>query len=146
MMEFFLSKVWLFVCGVLVTAVLVMAFSGMDQAVSGSEAQHRVVQMAEVLNSISDSPTVQMNIAVSDYLPEDGSTIRISPGYLSLVTGNEKCYASLHSTIILTGIDGLLAENITLVHGDVLIVHRETTKKECISVQVAKDRTVSLTA
>ena len=146
MMEFFLSKVWLFVCGIIVTAVLVMAFSGMDHAVSGTEAQHRVVQMADVLDSLSDSPTVQMRIAVSDYLPQAGSTMRIYQGYLSLVTGNEKCYASLHSTVILTGIDGRLAENITLVHGDVLIVHRETTKKECISVQVAKDRTVSLTA
>jgi hypothetical protein len=146
MMEFFLSKMWLFVCGIAVTAVLVMAFSGMDHAVSGTEAQHRVVQMAEVLDSLSDSSAVQMRIAVSDYLPEAGSTIRISQGYLGLVTGNERCYASLHSTIILTGIDGVVTGNVTLVHGDVLIVHREMSQKGCILVQVAKERTVSLTA
>ena len=146
MMEFFLSKVWLFVCGIIVTAVLVMAFSGVDHAVTITEAQRRVVQMADVLDSLSDSPSVQMRIAASDYLPEAGSTIRISPGYLSLVTGNERCYASLHSTVILTGIDGAVTENIILVHGDVLVVHREISKKNCILVQVAKDRTVSLTA
>ena len=146
MMEFFLSKVWLFVCGIAVTAVLVMAFSGMDHAVSGTETQHRVVQMAEVLDSLSDSPTVQMRFAASDFLPETGSTIRISQGYLCLVNGNERGYASLHSTVILTGIDGVVIENATLVHGDVLLVHRDVTKKGCILVQVAKERTVSLTA
>ena len=146
MMEFFLSKVWLFVCGIAVTAVLVMAFSGMDHAVTGNEAQRRVVQMADVLDSLPISSKVQMSIAVSDYLPEAGSRMNISPGFLSLVTGSERCYASLHSTIILTGFDGSVVGNVTLVHGDVLLVHRDLAKKGCLSVQVAKDRTVSLTA
>jgi hypothetical protein len=147
MMEFFLSKIWLFVCGIAVTAVLVMAFSGMDRSVADDEAQQRVVQMADVLDSVSDSPNnVQMTIAVADFLPEDRSVFQLSEGYVCIVSGDERSYAPLHSTVIITDSNGNVKENFTLVHDDILLVHKDLAKKGIVHVQVAKERTVSLTA
>ncbi|MGD0817750.1 MAG: hypothetical protein ABR986_05050 [Methanomassiliicoccales archaeon] len=147
MMEFFLSKVWLFVCGIAITAVLVLAFSGMDHSVNDDEAQRRVAQLADVLDSVSESPNnVQMTITVSDYLPEGRSVIMISEGFVSLESGIERRYAPLHSATILTDCNGIIAEDLTLVHGDLLLVHKDPARKGHIRVQVAKDRTVSLTA
>lgn len=147
MMEFFLSKVWLFVCGIAVTGVLVLAFSGMDHSVTDDESQRRVVQLADVLDSVSESPdTVQMTIAVADYLPDGHSSVLITKGYVSIESGAERKYAILHSNIVLNENNGIDPENFILVHGDILMVHKDPAKKGVIHVQVAKERTVSLTA
>jgi hypothetical protein len=147
MMEFFLSKLWLFVCGIVVTAVLVMAFSGMDHSVTVDEAQRRAAQMADVLDSVSDSPgNVHMTIAVADFLPDDRSLILISEGLIYIESGTERRYAPLHSTICLTGVNGSVLENCSLVHGDLLLIHKNPLKKGLVYIQVAKERTVSLTA
>jgi hypothetical protein len=147
MMEFFLSKVWLFVCGIAVTGVLLMAFSGMDHSVIDDEAQRRVVQLAEVLDSVSDSPAnVQLTMTVADYVPDGSSSVLISKGYVCFDSGTERKYAVLHSAIVLAGRNGTVVENLTLVHGDILLVHKDPAHRGVIHVQVAKERTVSLTA
>ena len=147
MMEFFLSKIWLFVCGIAVTAVLVLAFSGMDHSVTNDEAQRRVSQLADVLDSVSCSTSdVNITIAVTDFLPQDSSVARIANGYVSVESGAERQYAALHSTIVLTDRSGTVAANCTLVHGDLLLDEQDLAKKGLIDVQVAKERTVSLTA
>ncbi|HEY3419974.1 MAG TPA: hypothetical protein VGK23_05420 [Methanomassiliicoccales archaeon] len=80
-MEFFLSKVWLFVCGIAVTSVLVLAFSGLGHSVTDDESQRRVAQMADALDSVSDSPdNVHMTIRVADYLPDGKSHLLMSKG------------------------------------------------------------------
>jgi hypothetical protein len=146
MMEFFLSKIWLFICGIAVTAVLVLAFSAMDQSMTDDEAQRRVSQMAEILDSVACSQnSVDMTISVSDYLPE-GSIASIAKGYITIVSENERRYATLHSSIIMDEMDGVPSENCTLVHGDLLRVHKGQVEKGLVHVQVAKERTVSLTA
>ena len=147
MMEFFLSKVWLFVCGMAVTAVLVLAFSGMGHSVTDDEAQRRVSQLANVLDSVSDSPNhLNITISIADFLPEDGSVARISKEFVCIESGTERRYATLHATIMLTDSNGMVSGNCTLVHGDRLTVHKDPVKKNLIRVQVAKERTVSLTA
>ena len=147
MMEFFLSKVWLFVCGIAVTAVLVLAFSGMDHSVTDGETQRRVAQLAQVLDSVSDSPGhLCMMVPVADYLQDGRSVVVISHGYVSIQTGADRCYAPLHAAIVLTDDNGTASDNCTLVHGDVLIVQKDPAKKGGLSVQVAKERTVPLTA
>jgi hypothetical protein len=147
MMEFFLSKVWLFVCGIAVTGVLLMAFSGLDHSVTDDELQRRVVQLAEVLDSVSDAPAnVQMTIAVADYVPEGSSSVLITKGYVCLDSGTERSYASLHSAFVLAGRNGTGLDNLTLFHGDILLLHRDPANKGVVQVQVAKERTISLTA
>lgn len=147
MMEFFLSKVWLFVCGLAVTAVLVLAFSGLDHSVATDEAQRRVSQMADVLDSVSISTSgLNVTIEVADFLPDPDSVAKISKGYVCIGAGPERRYASLHTDIILTDPDGDVMENCTLVHGDRLNVHKDPAKRSLIDVHVAKERTVSLTA
>jgi hypothetical protein len=144
MMEFFLSKVWLFVCGIAVTGVLVLAFSGMDHSVSDDETQRRVQQLAEIIDSVSNSAdNVQMTIAVADYLPDESSSVSIKNGYVCVDTGTERRYASLHSSILLKCAG---PTDLPLVHGDLLLVHRDPIKKGVVQIQVAKERTVSLTA
>jgi hypothetical protein len=147
MMEFFLSKIWLFICGIAVTATLVLAFSATDHSVTDDEAQRRASQMAEILDSVACSPnSVNLTISVGDYLPDDGSVASIAKGYITIVSGTERRYATLHSTILLDGMDGVPSTNCTLVHGDLLRVHKGLVEKGLIHVQVAKERTVSLTA
>ena len=147
MMEFFLSKVWLFICGIAVTAVLVLAFSGMDHSVTDDEAQRRVSQLADILDSVSFSPnSLNMTITVGDFLPEDRSVVLIAKGYVTIESGTERRYATLHSTIIINDWNGTISENCVLVHGDRMLVHKDPVKKGLLHVQVAKERTVSLTA
>jgi hypothetical protein len=147
MIEFFLSKVWLFVCGIAVTAVLVMAFSGMDQSVTDDETQRRATQFADVLDSVADSAgSVQMKISVADYLPDQWSVVCLSNGYLSMQTGAEKRYAPLHATMVISDQNGPISGKCQRAAGDVLVVHNDPAKKGCISVQVAKERTTSLIA
>jgi hypothetical protein len=147
MMEFFLSKIWLFVCGFAVTAVLVMAFSGMDHTVTDDEAQRRISQLADALDSVSTSTgNIDMTISVSDFLPEDESVIIITKEYVAIESGTERRYAALHCTISLNDISGVRSENCTLVHGDLLSVHKDMIKKGLLHVQVAKERAISLTA
>ncbi len=146
MMEFFLSKVWLFVCGIAVTAVLVMAFSGMDHAVTDDEVQQRATQLAAVLDSVSDSPdNVQMTISVADFLPDVDSVASIKNGYVSIESGTGKRYAPLHSATSFIDDNALADGNCTIVYGDLLIVHKDPSQDRII-IQVAKERTVSLTA
>jgi hypothetical protein len=147
MMEFFLSKVWLFVCGLTVTAALVLAFSGLDHSVANDETQRRVSQLADALDSVSYSPNgLNVTIAVADFLPEAGSVAKISKGYVCIGSGPERRYASLHTDVVITDRHGAVLENCTLVHGDRLLVHKDLNKRTLIDVQVAKERTVSLTA
>ena len=147
MMEFFLSKVWLFVCGIAVTGVLLMAFSGMDHSVTDQESQRRVVQLAEVLDSVSDTPAnVQISVTVADYLPQGSSSVSISKGYVCLDSGTERKCAGLHSSFVLAGINGTEVDSLILFHGDILLVHKDPAKKGVVQVQVAKERTISLTA
>jgi hypothetical protein len=147
MMEFFLSKVWLFVCGLSVTAVLVLAFSGVDHSVTNDEFQRRASQMADVLDSVSYSPNdINVTIAVADFLPDPSSVAKISKGYVCIGSGAERRYAPLHATIMLTDRTGSVSENCTLLHGDRLFVHKDPAKRSLIHVQVANDRTVSRTA
>ena len=110
MMEFFLSKVWLFICGIAVTAVLVMAFSGMDHSVTDDEAQRRVTQLAGILDSVSFSPnSVNLTITVDDFLPEDGSVVLMGEGYVTVESGTERRYAALHTTIIMNDWNGTIS-------------------------------------
>jgi hypothetical protein len=147
MMEFFLSKVWLFVCGLTVTAVLVLAFSGLDNSVANDEAQRRVSQLADVLDSVSCSTNgLNVTIAVADFLPDTSSMAKISKGYVCIGSGPERRYATLNTDIILTDRNGSVSNNCSLVHGDILFVHKDPAKRSLIDVQVAKERTVSLTA
>jgi hypothetical protein len=145
MMEFFLSKVWLFVCGIAVTSVLVLAFSGLGHSVTDDESQRRVAQMASALDSVSDSPDhVQMTIRVADYLPDVESHLQMSNGYICIESGSERKYAIMHSLVSLN--DGSGSADLTLVYGDVLLVSKDPASKGVIRVQVAKERTVSLIA
>ena len=147
MMEFFLSKVWLFVCGIAVTGVLLMAFSGMDHSVTDDESQRRVLQLAEVLDSVSDAPAnVHMTIIVADYVPEGSSSVLITKGYVCLDSGTERCYASLHSAFVISGRNGAEVNDLTLSYGDILLLHKDPANKGVVQVQVAKERTISLTA
>ncbi len=146
MMEFFLSKVWLFVCGIAVTTVLVIAFSGVDHAVADDEVQHRVTQLAAVIDSVSDSPdNVQMTISVADFLPDVQSVASIKNGYVCIESEIGGRYAPLHSTITYLESNVTADGNHILVHGDLLILHKDLSKNRII-IQVAKERTVSLTA
>ena len=145
MMEFFLSKVWLFVCGIAVTAVLVMAFTGLDHNVSDSESQRRVDQLADVIDSAADFPDVHLAVEISDYLPDADSAMRISNGYVSLVHGNVLRHAALHREMEIFDGLGFMVENCTLAHGDRLMLSNDRSNK-VLHVQVAKERTVSLTA
>jgi hypothetical protein len=143
MMEFFLSKVWLFVCGIAVTGVLVLAFSGLGHSLADDESQRRVAQMADALDSVSDSPDhVHMTIRVADYLPDGRSHLVMSKGYICIESGGERKYAIIHSSISIYDSNGTGSDSLTLVHGDVLLVAKAS--KGVIKVQVAKERTVSL--
>jgi hypothetical protein len=145
MMEFFLSKVWLFACGIAVTGVLVLAFSGLGNSVADDESQRRVEQMADALDSVSDSPdSVHMTVRVADYLPDGKSHLLMSAGYIGIESGGERKYAMLHSSIVLNDNNGTSWDSITLVYGDVLLVTKDPASKGVIWVQVAKERTVSL--
>jgi hypothetical protein len=147
MMEFFLSKVWLFVSGLAVTAVLVLAFSGMDHSVAIDEVQRRVSQLADTLDSVSYSPNgMNVTIAVDDFLPEPGSVAKISKGYVYIGSGTERRYAPLHASMAITDRTGSVVDNCTLVHGDLLFVHKDLAIRSLVQVQVAKERTVSFTA
>ncbi len=147
MMEFFLSKVWLFVCGLAVTAVLVLAFSGMDHSVASDEVQRRVSQLADTLDSVSYSPNgMNVTISMDDFLPDPGSVAKISTGYVCIGSGTERRYAPLHASMMLTDRTGSVVDNCTLVHGDLLVVHKDLAKRSLVHVQVAKERTVSFTA
>jgi hypothetical protein len=52
----------------------------------------------------------------------------------------------MHSSISVNDSNGTSSDSLTLVHGDILIVTKDPAGKGIIQVQVAKERTVSLTA
>ncbi len=145
MMEFFLSKVWLFVGGIAVTGVLVLAFSGIDRSVSDDESQRRVDQLADALDAVSNTPDlVSFRLSVADYLPDARSSMLISKGYVCIQEGTDRSYASLHCAIVLTHANG--SDDLTVSWDDILLVNKGMGVRGIIQVQVAKERTVSLTA
>jgi hypothetical protein len=146
MMEFFLSKVWLFICGIAVTAVLVTAFSGLDHSVADGECQRRADQIAEIIDSAAVMSDVHITMQASDYLPYPDSYFMITDGYVSLARDGELRHSALHSDITLIGANGTAVRDCTLVHGDILVLSKDRSTNACLRVQVAKERTVSLTA
>jgi hypothetical protein len=145
MIEFFLSKVWLFVCGIVVTGVLVMAFTGVDHSITDDESQRRVSQVASALDSVADSSDrVAMTIKADDYLKDDRSTMLISKGYVCIRSGDVRNYAAMHATVVQKYGNG--SEDLTLAHGDILLVENGMGGKGLIQVHVANVRTVSWTA
>ena len=70
----------------------------------------------------------------------------MTKGYVCLDSGTERYYASLHSAFVISGRNGAEVDDLTLSYGDILLLHKDPANKGVVQVQVAKERTISLTA
>jgi len=122
MMEFVLSRVWMVIAGLAITAVLLAVFAGLDHSISDQEGQAGARTLARMIDALEDEGgSAEMRVEVDELITGQGTSLVVRPGSIWIEDGRTSEAVACSGSIVLFD-DGHRVDSLQLARGDVVII------------------------
>ncbi len=133
MIEFFLSKVWAFIFGVAVVALILNIFHSMNSGAHSRYAMRSLDELSDTIDEIGDREHhCRVEIPLEDILPR-GSSLTVLGDVLRLEVEGEDYYREIPEVVLIERGAGTESEvqSLRCQQGDTLVV---SLQKEAITI------------
>lgn len=122
MMEFVMSRVWMVIAGLAITAVLLTVFAGLDRSITEQEGQEGARTLARMIDALEDEGgSAEMRLEIDEVIAGQGTTLVVRPGSLWVEDGRTSEAVACSSSIVLLD-DGHRVDSLQLARGDVIVI------------------------